>query len=185
MHGKLFPGRAARPMSTTTVAALLAGIVISGCGPSGTATSTTPATGPTTSIPASTPPPGPAATTPAPATATGVAGKLYKPPISGTCYEWPGVGALHSVIAPLQTAVNTTVDFGSGSWQANSADMALNVAITGLAGQLVFLPPDWAQLIFNQVITPANSHDAGEMSTAASNAESLSIEISHLCYVPA
>jgi hypothetical protein len=162
-------------MATTTVAALLAGIVISGCGTS----APSPATPPTGTTTRTTAP----ASLPAPA-ASGVAGQLYEGPVSGACYESPGVGALRSVIAPLQTAVNGTDDFGFGSSQANSDDMALNVAIDGLVGQLKFLPPDWAQAIFNQVITPANSHDAVPMSAAAGTAESLSIDISHLCYVP-
>lgn len=176
MRSKLYLGRAARPMATTTVAALLAGIAISGCGPSGTATPATPPTGTTTSTTAP-------ASSPVPA-ASGVAGQLYEPPVSGTCYEWPGVGVMRSVISSLQTAVNGTDVFGSGSSQASSDDMALNVAIDGLAGQLKYLPPDWAQAIFNQVITPANGHDAVQMSIAASNADTLSIDISHLCYVP-
>jgi hypothetical protein len=176
MRSMLYPGRTARPMATATVAALLAGIVISGCGSSGTATPATLSTGTTTRTTAP-------ASSPAPA-ASGVAGQLYKTPVSGTCYEWPGVRVLRGVIAPLQTAVNGTDDFGFGSFQANSDDTALNVAIDGLVGQLQFLPPDWAQAIFNQVITPANSHDAVPMSAAASSAESLSIDISHLCYVP-
>lgn len=85
---------------------------------------------------------------------------------------------------PLPTAVNGTDDFGYGSSEAISDDMALYVAVDGLAGEPEVSAPGWAQAIFNQVITPANSGDPVRMSAAASNAESLSMEISHLCYVP-
>src|SRR5580693_9947712 len=73
MRSKLYPGRAARPMATTTVAALLAGIVISGCGTS----APSPATPPTGTTTRTTAP----ASLPAPA-ASGVAGQLYEGPVS-------------------------------------------------------------------------------------------------------
>jgi hypothetical protein len=171
MRGKTILGRAARPAASMTVAALLAGIVISGCGNNGTSTATTSSTGN-----------GTASTARASSSAT--TGVLTSTSGSGTCYEWPGVGDLNAAAFPLREAAGDIETFGPGSDQANSDGMAVNVALTGLAGELNQLPYDWAQEIQNQVITPGYSEDPGQLSTAASNAESLATTISQLCYTP-
>lgn len=171
MHRKTIPGRAARPAVTMTVAALVAGIVISGCGHISTASAATPGTGTRTSGAAR-------------ASSPGTAGVLAETSGSGTCYEWPGVGDLNAVAFPLRQAASDTETFGYGSDQANSDGMAVNVALTGLSGVLNQLPYAWAQAIQNQVITPGYSADPVQVNTAASNAESLATTISQLCYTP-
>jgi len=101
---------------------------------------------------------------------------LTKASGSGTCYEWPGVGDLNAAAFPLREAASSD--------QAPSDGMAVNVALTGLSGELNQLPDDWAQAIQNQVITPGYSGDPAQINTAASNAESLATAISQLCYTP-
>lgn len=177
MHRKkTILGRAALPAATMTVAALVAGIVISGCGHTSTATATS---GDTSAATATTPSTGTRTSSATGASSPATAGVLTTTSGSGTCYEWSGVGTLNAVTFPLRQAASDAETSGY-----NSDGMAVNVALTGLSGELNQLPDDWAQAIQNRVITPGYSGDPGQMNTAASNAESLATAISQLCYTP-
>jgi hypothetical protein len=163
-------------LTAAGAAALIAAIVISGCGQSSSTTTTT-SSGTTTSN-------GSSATHTATTTNSYRVDGLYQPPVNGTCYVWPFVGTLRSVIFPLQQAISGTTVYGYGSSQANSDDMAVHVAMIGLAGDLHTLTPDWGEAILNNVIMPGQSGQSAQMSTAVSHAVSLANDISNLCYIP-
>jgi hypothetical protein len=163
-------------LTAAVAAALIAAPVISGCGQNSSTTTTT-SSGTTTSN-------GSAATQTATSTSGYRVGGLYQPPVAGKCYVWPFVGTLRSVIFPLQQAISGTNVYGYGSSQANGDDMAVHVAMIGLAGDLHTLTPDWGEAILNQVITPGQSGQSVQMNTAVSHAVSLANDISDLCYIP-
>jgi hypothetical protein len=163
-------------VTAAAAAALMTGIVISGCG-SNSSTTTTTSSGTTTNN-------GSSATQTGTTTSGYRVDGLYQPPVTGTCYVWPFVGTLRSVIFPLQQAISGTDTYGYGSSQANSDNMAVHVAMIGLAGDLHTLTPDWGETIFNQVITPGQSGQSVQMNSAVGNAVSLANDISHLCYIP-
>lgn len=168
-------GRAAWPTAATTVAALLAGIVLSGCG-----SSATPSTTSTTSSASTTPSTGTTTSSAASASSQAAGPVLAAPSGPGTCYQWSGVGTLNAAAFPLREAAS---DMETGEY-GSSDQLAINVALTALAGDLNQLPEDWADAIQNQVISPGYGGDSTQLSAAASNAQSLATDISQLCYTP-
>ena len=91
-----------------------------------------------------------------------------------------GVGTLNAAAFPLREAAS---DMETGEY-GSSDQLAINVALTALAGDLNQLPEDWADAIQNQVISPGYGGDSTQLSAAASNAQSLATDISQLCYTP-
>lgn len=164
MYSKLIPGRAARPLAAAAVAALLAGIVISGCGTSSGGVTTGPGTGTTTTA--------------------AKAGTLTKASGSGGCNEWPGVGDLNATALPLRQLANDDEIYGPGSDQANSDGMAVTTAEMGLNQIVTQLPYPWAQAIMNDVLSVGPASSPEELNTAANNAVSLATTISQMCYTP-
>lgn len=164
-------------ITAAAVAALIAGLVITGCAPSATAAGTTNGAGSTANGTT-------ARTTTTGSTVNGyIVGGLYKRPIRGTCYVWPYVGTLRSVIPNLQGAIAATNSFGYGSSEAISANMAVYTAMDGLAGDLHTLTRQWGTTIFDDVVTPGQTGDPVRMNSAVGSAESLANQISLLCYI--
>jgi hypothetical protein len=174
-------------ITAAACAVLIAGLVITGCAPGATAAGTTNGAGNTangTTANGTTANGTTARTTTTGSTVNGyIVGGLYKRPIRGTCYVWPYVGTLRSVIPDLQTAIASTDSFGYGSSEAISANMAVYTAMDGLAGDLHTLTRQWGTTIFDDVVTPGQTGDPVRMNSAVSSAESLANQISLLCYI--
>lgn len=163
MYGKLIPGRAARPLATTAVAFLLAGIVISGCG----------------ARPAGTIAPGSS-----PSAATTTTAALTTPSGSGTCNVWSGVGDLSAIAVLLAQLATDEEVYPPGSDPINGDETTLNIAQMGLNQMVTQLPVGWAQAIQNQVLSVGGASSYGQLEAAANDAGTLANQISQLCYTP-
>ena len=178
MYSKLTPGKAARPLATTTVAALLAGVVISGCGASSAAAATTTVAGTTAT-----------STTPAAslAAATTAEGAPTAPSAVGTCPSgsgtWPGWQGLYQMGQQLQQEASDEEIDGPGSIQANTDQQGVLFQEMGFSQiEMPQLPDVWAQVIQSQVLSVVGDSSQGQAQAAANAALSLAEQISLLCY---
>jgi len=173
-------------------AAVLAGIVVAGCGGSGNSPVSGGALGagsPAAGSPAAGSPapgsPGPGSPAPGSPAAAPPASSAPAQAAGSTCYPWSGLQALNDIAFPLREMAGDEGIYGAGSTQVNSDMFAVVAGAQALNKPLLELPPAWFNAVQNEVMSVAVSPDAAspeQLTAAADNAQYLASQISQLCF---